>query len=330
MFDFLSLIKNFKNITIVCHPNADPDSLGAAYALFSFLKFFGKVAKIYTPESINSISRQLLEYLEIDPIMELPESDLFILVDVSSLDQILSLKHYIEKNKVPYVIIDHHISDVRTLDRAKLAIIEDSSSTCEIVYKIIKDYPIDRKSLEALLTGIVYDSRRFLIKPKSSFLYACELINRGADLERVLQFLTPELDFSEKIARLKGCARVRLFRISSWIIAITHVGAFEASVARSLVDIGADIAFVVNTTNECMRITGRVSDSFYHKTGFNLVEDIIKPLTKSFIGQGGGHATAATVNLFNVDEAPISKLLDLILNKLNLPKSSLLEIDIKK
>ncbi|MCX8169984.1 MAG: DHH family phosphoesterase, partial [Candidatus Methanomethyliaceae archaeon] len=100
--------------------------------------------------------------------------------------------------------------------------------------------------------------------------------------------------------------------------------------ARSLVDIGADIAFVINTTNEYVRITGRVSESFHCKTGFNLVEDIIKPLTKSFNGQGGGHATAATMHLFNINEAPISKLLDLILNKLNLPRSSLLEIDIKK
>ncbi|MCX8170297.1 MAG: DHHA1 domain-containing protein, partial [Candidatus Methanomethyliaceae archaeon] len=181
-----------------------------------------------------------------------------------------------------------------------------------------------------LLTGIIYDSRRFLIKPKSSFLCAYELINRGADLERALQFLTLELEFSERMAKLKGCARIRLFRISSWIIAITHVGAFEASVARSLVDIGADIAFVINTTNEYIRITGRVSDSFHYKTGFNLVEDIIKPLIESFTGQGGGHATAATVHLFNINEAPISKLLDLILKKLNFSKSALLEIDIKK
>ncbi|MCX8169557.1 MAG: DHH family phosphoesterase, partial [Candidatus Methanomethyliaceae archaeon] len=153
MSDFLNLIKKFNHITIVCHPNADPGSLGAAYALFSFFKSFEIIAKIYVPESINSISNPLLEYLDIDLIMELPESDLFILVDVSSLDQISNLKHYIENKNIPYIIIDHHISDMRTVKKAKLAIIEDSSSTCEIVYKIIKDYPIDRKALEALLTG---------------------------------------------------------------------------------------------------------------------------------------------------------------------------------
>ncbi|MEM2449078.1 MAG: DHH family phosphoesterase [Candidatus Methanomethylicaceae archaeon] len=331
MSDLINLIKNFNFITIVCHPNADPDSIGSAYALYSLFKSFGIITKIYIPESINLASKPLLEYLKIDLISEIPEeSEIFILVDTSSLDQIPNLKYYIKDKKIPYIIIDHHIPDKETIEGAKLSIIKDSSSTCEIIFDILKNYSLDEKALNALLTGIVYDSRRFLIKPKSSIITAYELIIRGADINKVFQFLSSEIDFSEKMAKLKGCARVRLFKISSWIIAITYVGAFEASVAKTLIDIGADASFVINKSNEFVRITGRLEDSFHNKTGLNLVNDIIKPLIEIFPGQGGGHAMAASVNLYNVNEDLISKLLDLISKKLSIPRNSILEVDIKK
>ncbi|MCQ5340914.1 MAG: DHH family phosphoesterase [Candidatus Methanomethylicia archaeon] len=330
MSELLKILNPFRNITIVCHPNADVDSLGSAYAIYNLIKNFlnNKNITIYTPESINSSSIPLIDYLNMITHFEFSSPDIFILIDTSSLDQIPLVKSYIEEKSIPYIIIDHHIPDERTTSKAILSIVREATSTCEIVYEIIKDYISDKKILEALLAGIVYDSRRFLINPKKSISLAYELINRGADIEKILQLLSLEQNFSEKMAKIKGCSRMRVFRVSSWIITFTYVSAFEASVARALIDIGADLAFVINESEK--RLTGRVREIFYSQTGLNLVTDIIRPLIEKFSGQGGGHPTAASVNFNILTEDLISEVLELIANKLKIQKNLICEVDTKK
>ena len=223
---------------------------------------------------------------------------------------------------------DHHVPDEQTISKAIFSIVREATSTCEIIYETIKDYISDKKILEALLAGIIYDSRRFLINPKKSISLAYELINKGVDIEKILQLLSLEQNFSEKMAKIKGCSRMRIFKASSWIIAFTHVSAFEASVARTLIDIGADLAFVINESEK--RLTGRVREIFYNQTGLNLVTDIIRPLIKKFSGQGGGHPTAASMNLNILTEDLISEVLELVANKLKIQKHLICEINTKK
>ncbi len=330
MSELLKILDPFRNITIVCHPNADIDSLGSAYAIYNFIKNFlsNKNITIYTPESISSSSIPFIDYLNIMTHFEFSSPDIFILIDTSSLDQIPLVKSYIEERSIPYIIIDHHVPDEQTISKAIFSIVREATSTCEIIYETIKDYISDKKILEALLAGIIYDSRRFLINPKKSISLAYELINKGVDIEKILQLLSLEQNFSEKMAKIKGCSRMRIFKASSWIIAFTHVSAFEASVARTLIDIGADLAFVINESEK--RLTGRVREIFYNQTGLNLVTDIIRPLIKKFSGQGGGHPTAASMNLNILTEDLISEVLELVANKLKIQKHLICEINTKK
>jgi nanoRNase/pAp phosphatase (c-di-AMP/oligoRNAs hydrolase) len=330
--NLLKILSPFNNIVIVCHPNADIDSLGSAYVLFNFIKNFlnNKNIVIYVPESISSSSIPLIEYLNIEICNEFLSPDVFILVDISSLNQIPLIKSYVEEKSIPYIVIDHHVPDEQTINKAIFFIVKEATSTCEIIYEIIKNYLTDKKILEALLAGIIYDSRRFLINPKKSISLAYELINKGADIEKILQLLSIEQNYSEKMAKIKGCSRMKIFKASSWIIAFTYVSAFEASVARTLIDIGADFAFVINESER--RVTGRIREVVYNQVRINLVTDIIKPLIEKYPGQGGGHPTAASAN-FNVDisiENLISEILELIASKLNLQKHLICEIDTKK
>lgn len=333
MPDFLGLLSAFRKITIVCHPNADPDCIGSAHALYTSIKFSipGSEVIIYTPESINTTSNRLIDHLKIDTSSEIPpQTEIFILVDTSSLEQVPSVKQYILNNRTPYILIDHHFPDPKTMNNAKLSIVREASSVCEIVYDILKKRTLTQESLDALLVGLIYDSRRFLIRPSSSIMTAAKMIKRGARADLAVELLSAEQDPSEKMAKLKGVARVRIFRASHWTIAITHVGAFEASVARALTDLGADLALVINDSCDPLRITGRSQDQFYTQTGLNLARDLMQPLAEEFSGQGGGHPTAASANLKTSFKSLLPKVLDILAERLQIQRGSIIEIDTKK
>ncbi|MBC7113112.1 MAG: DHH family phosphoesterase [Candidatus Methanomethyliales bacterium] len=333
MPDLLRYLSAFRYITIVCHPNADPDCIGSAYALMTSISSSipNSNVTIYAPESINTASHRLINYLKIETSHEIPqETEVFLLVDTSSLDQVPHVKSHISNNRTPYVLLDHHFPDPQTMGGAALAIVRESSSACEIVYDVLKKRNLTPEALDALLVGIIYDSRRFLIRPSSSIKTAAKLIKKGAKPDLAIELLSADQDPSEKMAKLKGAARIRIFRASSWILAFTHVGSFEASVARALTDLGADLAFVINDSVDPLRLTGRSQDHFHNQTGLNLARDIMQPLSEEFSGQGGGHPTAASANLKVSATALMPRILDLLADKLQIQRGLIVEIDTKK
>jgi nanoRNase/pAp phosphatase (c-di-AMP/oligoRNAs hydrolase) len=282
-------------------------------------------------EGVSTVSEKLIDYLQLQYVNDLPKiTDLYVLVDISSIDQVPKIKRTIKEGRVPYVIVDHHTSEEQTVSNASFSLVKESSSTCEILFKALEKKSLDKKALQALLVGMIYDSRRFLIFPDSTILAASELINLGAKAEKALDLLSIEHDPSEKIAKLKGAARLRLYKADEWLIAVTNVGSFEASVARSLTDLGADIALVVNGNGKSIRLSGRSTESVFKKTDLNLSKDLMQPLAKIFSGQGGGHPTAASVNLEGSPEEVISKALVLIAGKLGLKNHAIEEIHTKK
>ncbi|MCX8181641.1 MAG: DHH family phosphoesterase [Candidatus Methanomethyliaceae archaeon] len=333
MPELLVYLSAFRHITIVCHPNADPDCIGSAYALQTSINSTIPTSKvtIYAPDSVNTASHRLINYLKIEMSQEIPpETDVFLLVDTSSLDQVPAVKSHILNNGTPYVLLDHHFPDYQTMNNAAFTIVRETSSACEIVYEVLKKQTLTTAALDALLVGIIYDSRRFLIRPGQSIKVASKLIKRGAKAELAIDLLSTDQDPSEKMAKLKGAARTRIFRTPSWTFALTHVGAFEASVARALTDLGADLAFVINDSTEPIRLTGRSQDHFYNQTGLNLARDIMKPLAEEFSGQGGGHPTAASANLKTSTSKLLTRIFDLLAEKLHIQRGSIVEIDTKK
>ena len=167
-------------------------------------------------------------------------------------------------------------------------------SVSELVYKLLgKIHKPDSIEAMMLLMGIIYDTRRFLIANKDTMLTVNELLAiPGVDYRRAIELLRVEMDLSEKIARLKATQRLRFKRINEYIIAYTHVSAFEGSVARSLLDLGADIA-IVGSSNDETRIIVRGRASTLKKLGIDLGKDVM-PLVGAYLkGSGGGHEAAA-------------------------------------
>ena len=314
---------NAKRIVLLCHHNADPDAICSAYAMASLIKKCKPQVsvEIGAAQGISRLSKHILKYLPINveaqPNVE--EADVIMLLDTNTIQQLNNLADKVKASKAPIIVIDHHVAHPETEKMAKLCITDENvSSTCEIVYNFYKqlNVKIEENEAKALFLGIAFDTRHFVLANSSTLKAIAELIDVGVNAQEALAILSLPMDFSERVARLKACKRAKLFKIGDWIIALSHVSAFQASAARAIIDLGAHVAVVAGQKNESLEISLRCTKEFHEKTGIHLGRDIAKPLGEYLKGMGGGHSTAAGVNGFGELEAGLKRCLKLLKEKI--------------
>jgi nanoRNase/pAp phosphatase (c-di-AMP/oligoRNAs hydrolase) len=292
-----------KFVSLLCHHNADPDAVCSAYGFKSLLKQTRPniETEIGAAHGISRLSKHLLHHVPID-IKELPsieKADAIVLFDTNTIQQLNSLAETIKERNTPIIVIDHHAAHPDTLLIAKLCITDEtSSSTCEIIYKFYKETNIkpSENEAKALFLGIAFDTRHFVLANSSTLKTIAELVDLGVDAQETLPLLSLPMDFSERIARLKACRRAKLFKINEWVVALSHVSAYQASAARALIELGADVTAVAGQEAESIEISLRATTEFSKKTGIHLGKDIAKPIGEYIHGMGGGHSTAAGAN----------------------------------
>ncbi|MBS7659556.1 DHH family phosphoesterase, partial [Candidatus Bathyarchaeota archaeon] len=213
----------------------------------------------------------------------------------------------------------HHAIHPETEKLARICISDEAaSSTCEIVYQLYRAAGIEitEDEAKALFLGIAFDTRHFVLASSSTIKILAELVDVGINAQELLPLLSLPMDFSEKVARLKACRRSKMFRINDWIVVVSHVSAYQASAARALIDLGADVAAVAGQRNDNLEVSIRCTRDFHEKTGIHLGRDIAKPLGEFLQGMGGGHATAAGVNGIGEIEVGLKRFLKLLKEKL--------------
>ncbi|MCJ7770598.1 DHH family phosphoesterase [Candidatus Bathyarchaeota archaeon] len=306
----MNQLTSSNRILILCHHNADPDALGAAYGLLRLIseRLPSAQVTVATSEGSSRISKQILKHLNMSIASSPPieEVDTIILVDTNTFSQLGELESTVAASK-SLILIDHHAKNEETTKRAVISIInEEASSTSEIVYDLLAEanLELDKEIALALFLGIAYDTRHFAIARSNSFKIVAKLLDTGLLVEDAYPLLTKPPEASEKIARLKGAQRLQLVDIGGWIIVKSRVGSFQSSVARGLVSLGADVAIVGGESKGRIRISVRSDRRFFDETGVHLGRDITGHLGGSLEGKGGGHSTAAGVNgAGNLDKA---------------------------
>jgi len=303
----------------LCHHNADPDAICSAYSFASLLKHLRpKIeVEIGAAQGISRLSKHLLRYLPIDAKTQpnVEKADAIVLVDTNTIQQLDNLAEKVKTSRAPVIVIDHHAAHPETEQVAKICVTnEEASSTCEIVYSFFKETGIKPNGDEAkaLFLGIAFDTRHFVIANSSTLKTVAELIDAGLNAQEVLSMLSLPMDFSERVARLKACRRAKLFKIADWIIALSHVSAYQASAARAIIDLGAHVAVVAGQKNENIEISLRCAREFHERTGMHLGRDVAKPLGEYLHGMGGGHAIAAGVNGLGDIETGLKRCLRLL------------------
>ena len=314
--NFKELFSGLSRVLIVTHPNADPDALASAVIVSRLLAYLSSRGCIGVPEGLSKISKTLVEKLSIalELCDQVGEVDGCIVVDASNPVQLGSYKDVCLSAKVK-ALIDHHelgllgeSFDLRLVD-------PKATSTTELLVHVVNEMGFKLGGVDSTLAvaGIVYDSRRFSKISSYTFNAMNLLVSWGCDYEKALSSMVVERseveDLSRRVAMLKALSRLRLERAChDLLIAVTHIGSNESEVARTLVNLGADIAIVVVEREDKARISIRTSSRALAK-GVK-ASTIASYIASRYEGEGGGHDAAAMAHV--PMESDVDKLVDSI------------------
>ncbi len=287
-----------RSFLLLCHHNADPDSLGSAIAFAIYLKSLGvENVRIGVAQSVSSYAKRILTFspvpVERDPIVK---EDVILIFDTSSLEQLEPIE--IPKGKT-IVVIDHHVEKEEPI-RADVAVVDSSrTSTAEIVWELFKYLGFyDEAAVRALLAGIVTDTANFRFANSKTFKAVSEMLERfPLQMGEIFQLVAPvsdeNTDQAKRIALLKACQRLEIRKFRGYIIAVSRVSAYESLACKTFLQLGADIA-IVGSEKKGVRISARAKESLVKK-GLHLGR-IMEKVGQVIEGSGGGHAGAAGAN----------------------------------
>jgi phosphoesterase RecJ-like protein len=159
----VSALREATRVTAACHVNPDGDGLGSLLALSLALRAAGAevfatwgTAPVEVPPALQFLpgTETLVEFDEV------PATPLFVAIDCGARSRLGDVEPHASKSDT-LVNIDHHPGNEKFGDLN--IVVEDASSTAEIVTYLLKDaeLEIDRDIATCLYTGIVTDTGRF-------------------------------------------------------------------------------------------------------------------------------------------------------------------------
>ena len=310
-------------VLLLCHRSADADAISSAYALQGLLKRFlpNVVVEIGRPQGVNKPSKQLLDHMPITVNLKpnIESADVIVLLDMNTVEQLDEVAETIKKSPAPKIIIDHHAPSAETLQICKLCIIDEkAAANCELIYRLYEEAKVtpNFNEAKALFIGIAFDTRHFALANSPTFQIVAKLVEQGINAQETLAQFAAPIDPSERVAKLKACKRAKILKVEGWIIALSHVSAYQAPAAKALVDLGAHMSAVAGKKNGKVEVSLRCTRQFNELAGVHLGVDIATPLGEYLGGVGGGHAMAAGVSGKGEIEPALKKCLALLRQKI--------------
>lgn len=299
----MELVETSENVIVMGHRGSDLDCVGSAVALAQAFRRIGK-------QSIVAIDRQgSLASSLIDKVSENGSNDLFVhpevakdLVTRRTLLIIVDTHNplFVESNRLykmckNVVVIDHHRKMVNHIDNAVIFHHEPfASSASEMVSELLQYFGDrcrpTREDAEALLSGIMLDTRNFAIRTGVRTFEAAAYLRRiGADTVSVRKLFSSTMDDYQRRSKLvqnaeiyKNCA----IAISSQNFEDIRIVAPQA--ADELLGISeVDASFVIYNTGDDISLSARS------------MGDLNVQVVMEYLG-GGGHHTMAGAQLTGV------------------------------
>lgn len=274
---------------VLLHGNADPDALASAFAVKNA---FPDVV-IGTPGGLDRISKVLSGVLEIESREDCSDVryERILILDTSGPEQLTG-----EFDLTKALVVDHHTRNPRW-ESAKMYYCDDTKSSCsEIVYELLQaaGKGIERKTAMALMYGILTDTGYFKFSKPSTLIAFSELMQlQNIQMDEVMGLVDLETDISERISQLKGAQRLKYWKVGDHIVAISQGSAFEASVCKALIGLGADVVFVGSQRGDQFRISARATQAMVRK-GIHLGK-LLGVVGSETTNGGGGHPGAAGI-----------------------------------
>lgn len=317
--NLINFLKN-KKILITTHNLVDIDGLTSCFALKYFISQILNVEEVHV--FFSEFSRPAREYLD-KMIQRFPEFDfsfikmnnfsgfeVLLILDTNNLNLIKTTGDF----DIPFIFIDHHMASneecKNNLSSCNI-IEEDYTSTAEIVYELFEYYDIKLPNVITwlLLCGLLVDSGRFRHGNNDTIKRASKLLNNVVEIQEIFTLLRKDEHISEKMGKLKGLQRVEVIQAGKYLIGTSHVSAYEASVASTLLTIGFDVSIVLAEKKKGFNISTRARKDLCFKTGLHLGK-ILDDVAKSYKGTGGGHNGAASMTGQEEHEIVMVQIID--------------------
>ncbi len=197
---FQALLAKYPKITVLSHINPDPDAIGTALGVYSWLK-----EQQYTVEVVNATEDipLFLDFLpsfsKIKRKMDFEDS-LIISCDCGSVDR---LGFSVEGREI--VNIDHHATNKQF---GLLNIVDkEAVASSEVAYRLLKTlHPVSRESAISFYAALISDTRNFTTNNmhRSTFDLASELTSLGVDIAEV----------SRKMLHRRSLASLRILGVA--------------------------------------------------------------------------------------------------------------------
>ncbi len=313
------LIRDSSGVIIMGHRGADNDSIGAAIGIACIARKIGKSASIVVGQrtSADVLIRKIKTEHEYDgafisaedALLEADSDTLLVVVDTNRKTVVESEALLESVNKV--AVIDHHRRGADYIENAVLNFHEPyASSTCELVAELLQ-YIVETRDIlsceaEAILSGIVIDTKKFTMKTGvRTFEAAAYLRRAGADTTELKRILQDDIKTYVKRAELVKLAKMYHDRVAI----VEYNGQSDRKIAAQAADDlltiqGVQAAFVLFQEQGNVNISAR-------SLGEINVQVILEKLG------GGGHFDTAGAQLEDkkIEEASIElkKVIDDVL-----------------
>ena len=295
---------------VLLHGNADPDALASAFAVQSN---FPDVV-IGATGGLDRLSKLLAATLGIETKEEVVgfSKKRLLILDTSGPEQLEG-----EFDLANAIVVDHHTRNSKW-EGAMLYHCDDSKSSCsEIIIDLLKaaGKKPSREAALALMYGILTDTGYFKYAKPTALVAFAELMKaNNVQMDEAMGLVGVDIDISERISQLKGAQRLKYWKVGNFIVATSQGSAFEASVCKGLLSLGADIVFVGSQRGEQFRISARATPALVRK-GVHLGK-LLSGVGSETTNGGGGHPGAAGITgtgdveaLLNISAETAMKLL---------------------
>lgn len=300
----VELIDDATQVFVMGHKFADLDCIGSASGICCICRKRGTAAYIVIEPELNAakglvarLSREN-EYKDIfippqEAILRADSKSLLIVVDTNRPEQVEDQSLLQACNKV--AVIDHHRRAASYIQNADMSLHEPyASSTSELISELLQELveqdDILRCEAEAILAGIVMDTKNFTLRTGSRTFEAAAFLRRaGADTVEVKKLL--QNDLTNTVARYKILQSAKLY---------------QHSIAVAIPETPQDRVVAAQAADELLNISGVQASIVIYPTeegGVTIsarsIGDVNVQVLLEGLG-GGGNKSAAGVQLDNI------------------------------
>ena len=306
------LIKKSDSVIVMGHRMSDLDAVGSAIGVLRMCKMCGVPAVIALNSDATLASPLLKTFLDAgqgrdfvppDQTLEvITPKTLLIVVDTYQKRLLESQKIYEKCKRV--VVIDHHRMAVGHIDNPLLLYHEPYASSaselvCELLQFLPKEGNVTPLEAQALLAGIMLDTRSFAMRTGVRTFEAAAYLRRiGADTVVVRKMFSNTMDSYQRKSRIVSNAQIyRNCAVAQSDFSSDDMRVVAPQAADELLSIDeVDASFVLYETSGVINISAR-------SMGLINVQLIMEKMG------GGGHQTMAATQLRGVEMEKAKQLL---------------------